>query len=47
LPPNQKWYATIHAITDKIQGDNPPPNFFTIQIDPVSGTTKNYRPQAG
>jgi hypothetical protein len=22
-------------------------NFFTVQIDPVSGTTKSYRPTAG
>lgn len=47
LLPTQKWYATIHAITDKVQGKTPPPNFFTLQIDPVSGSTKNYRPQAG
>ncbi len=47
LMPTENWYATIHALTDQIEGDNPPANFFTIQVDPVSGTTKSYRPTAG
>lgn len=47
LQPTKNWYTTIHAITDVVEGDTPPPNFFTLQIDPVSGTTKGYRPGAG
>ena len=47
LMPNENWYATLHSLTDEVQGDTPPANFFTIQVDPVSGTTKNYRPTAG
>lgn len=46
LPVTKTWYATIHAITDIVDSDTPPPNFFTIQVDPVSGTTKSYRPGA-
>jgi uncharacterized protein (TIGR02596 family) len=38
------WYVTLHNMNDKPTGDTPPKNFFTLQIDPVSGTTKFYRP---
>ena len=47
LSPTKSWYATIHAITDIVNDDTPPPNFFTLQVDPVSGATKTYRPSAG
>jgi uncharacterized protein (TIGR02596 family) len=47
LLPTKQWYTTVHAITDQIKGNTPPPNFFTLQIDPVSGTSKSYRPSAG
>jgi uncharacterized protein (TIGR02596 family) len=49
LDPNKIWFMTLH-------GSNTNPttttsaaslNFFTVQIDPVSGTTKSYRPTAG
>jgi uncharacterized protein (TIGR02596 family) len=38
------WYVTLHNINDIVQGTTPPPNFYTIQIDPVSGAMKQYRP---
>jgi len=38
------WYITLHNINDKATGANPPPNFFTLQVNPVSGITKAYRP---
>jgi uncharacterized protein (TIGR02596 family) len=38
------WFVTLHNMNDTPQGTNPPSNFFTLQIDPVSGTTKFYRP---
>lgn len=44
LDPNQKWYLTLHTWTDGSSTDTPPPNFATIQIDPVSGNTTTYRP---
>lgn len=55
LPPTRSWYVTLHAETDtaKIEdsknpsGVKAPPNFFTLQVDPVSGTTRAYRPAAG
>lgn len=47
LPPTKNWYTTLHSINDVIKDEVPPPNFFTLQIDPVSGTTKGYRPGAG
>lgn len=47
LQPTKNWYTTLHGITDVVKDEVPPPNFFTLQIDPVSGTTKGYRPGAG
>ncbi len=45
------WFVTLHGIAEKPlkEGGNlrPPPNFFTVQIDPVNGTTRVYRPTAG
>jgi hypothetical protein len=46
LLPTKSWYITVHLLTDKVNSELPPPNFFTLQIDPVSGTTKSYRPAA-
>lgn len=43
--PGCAWFLTLHALN---LGDNlapaPPPNFFTIQIDPFNGHIKNFRP---
>jgi uncharacterized protein (TIGR02596 family) len=47
LPPTgTKWFITVHAASDlpKATGGQPPPNFFTWMIDPVSGTSKVFRP---
>lgn len=38
------WYVTLHNMNDQPAGTQPPANFFTLQIDPISGTTKSYRP---
>lgn len=45
--PTGKWFVTVVNATDKFDGTSPPPNFFTVQVDPVSGTTRSYRPNAG
>ena len=46
--PTGKWFITVIGINDILEGPTkPPPNFFTVQIDPVSGVTKIYRPTAG
>lgn len=47
LAPTASWFLTIHNLTDKPNGTTPPINFFTIQVDPVSGATKGFRPTAG
>src|SRR5262249_49917722 len=44
LAAGQAWYVTVHNINDIIKGTTAPPNFYTIQIDPVSGAMKQYRP---
>lgn len=42
------WFVTINNMNDKPTGTGlPPANFFTLQIDPVSGSTKAFRPTAG
>jgi len=50
------WYITMHSAADaaKLSGaqasDTDPIktiNYFTIQVDPVSGSTRSYRPQLG
>lgn len=40
------WFLTLVNSTDE-QKEIKEINFFTLQIDPVSGTTKIYRPNAG
>ena len=51
LSPTQSggWFITIHGLNKNEQptGTTPPPNFFTLQLDPVSGSTKGFRPTAG
>ncbi len=44
---NGAWTITVHGGTEKVTGTTLPPNFFTIQIDPVSGSSKGFRPTAG
>ncbi len=42
-----RWFITIHAVNDQLRTKGntlPPPNFFTWMIDPVSGTSKTFRP---
>ena len=51
-PTGTVWFMTLINMTDKGylgQGTTQymPFNYFTLQIDPVIGTTKPYRPQAG
>ncbi|MCE9608934.1 MAG: Verru_Chthon cassette protein D [Chthoniobacter sp.] len=41
------WFLTIHNASDKAAGSVPPANFFTLQLDPVSGSSKSFRPTAG
>lgn len=41
------WFVTIHGIEAPEETENPPTNFFTLQVDPVSGSTRSYRPNAG
>jgi uncharacterized protein (TIGR02596 family) len=41
------WFVTVHNMNDKATPEKIKQrevNFFTLQIDPVSGTTRNYRP---
>jgi len=42
--PSGAWFITIHGLTDKMAGSVPPANFYTLQVDPISGTLKQFRP---
>jgi uncharacterized protein (TIGR02596 family) len=44
-----QWYVTLLGINDRQaeESTKPPPNFFTLQVDPVSGTARSFRPIAG
>ena len=46
LSPTKRWFLTLNGVNGVTPGVLPP-NFFTLQIDPVTGTTKIYRPTAG
>ena len=39
-----KWFLTLHAATAGATASTLPANFATIQIDPVSGAVRTYRP---
>lgn len=44
---NGRYFITVHALNDlqRTSGDTvPPPDFFTWQIEPVSGTSKTFKP---
>jgi len=41
---NGAWCITLLNINDPPNSNTPPANFFTIQIDPVSGSMKQFRP---
>lgn len=48
LTPTETWYVTLIGLTDRLKApDQPPPNFFTVQVDPVSGSARTFRPTAG
>jgi len=40
------WYVTLVGLGDETKDINGI-NYFTLQIDPVSGTAKAFRPNAG
>jgi uncharacterized protein (TIGR02596 family) len=47
------WYLTIHGTQIQTGGKSAgktetlPDNFFTLQIDPITGSTRSYRPTVG
>ena len=46
LPATSLSFITVHLLNDlgRATASNPPPNFFTWMIDPVSGSSKIMRP---
>lgn len=41
--PEEKWFLTV-VFEQRIEGQEVPPNFYTIQIDPVMGQIQTFRP---
>ena len=39
-----KWFITLHSANDADGSEKPPKDFFTVQIDPVNGNLRTYRP---
>lgn len=44
LDPNKQWYLTIHDAQFGDKVGSLPANYITIQLDPIQGSTKMYRP---
>lgn len=45
LDETSKWFLTLYPETPNITGDSDlPPNFFTAQVDPVTGRVRSFRP---
>ena len=44
LAANHNWFVTVLAAKDQGTEAKLPSNFFILQIDPVSGTTRGFRP---
>jgi uncharacterized protein (TIGR02596 family) len=42
--PSTLWYVTLYNINEHVSGSTPPHNFYTLQVDPVSGAMKQFRP---
>lgn len=48
LPTRVLWYVTLISSNERlVSPEVPPANYFTLQIDPISGAIKSYRPNAG
>lgn len=44
-PPEGNWFVTVTAENVQADGGNElPANYFTAQVDPVTGRTRSYRP---
>ena len=38
------WFVSIHSAVNGATSAKPPVNFVTVQVDPVSGSVRSYRP---
>ena len=43
-PVTEKWFLTLYSQKAKVSGGGLPANYYTVQIDPVTGRTRSYRP---
>ena len=47
LAANHNWFVTVLAEKDQKAGTKLPANFYILQIDPVNGITREFRPNLG
>jgi len=47
LAANHNWFVTAVAAKDQLRSTKLPANFFILQIDPVNGITRPFRPGLG
>ncbi len=46
LDPAVRWFLTARFAARPPAGTSPPPDFVTLQVDPVNGTARTFRPGA-
>ena len=44
LTATNMWFVTVHSAINGATAATPPSNFATVQVDPVSGAVRSYRP---
>ncbi len=44
LSPATQWFVTVHNARVHLSGTTPPPDFATVEIDPLDGTLRSFRP---
>ncbi len=44
LDPTQRWFLTVHETRSNPSSSSLPANFYCVQVEPVLGTTRVYRP---
>ncbi|HSI85104.1 MAG: Verru_Chthon cassette protein D [Candidatus Methylacidiphilales bacterium] len=45
-PGNDTWHVMLYNLQQPPTADTPPANYATIQLDPVTGRTKTFRPRS-
>jgi len=44
LAPGNQWFVTVHNARQQPSGQTPPHDFATVEIDPLDGSLRTFRP---